>query len=113
MLYVYTTYYMYILHVHVYNTCIHVHVYDLPIRIHTNHTQPLLNKLRIQDTCGVHNLHGMPGVFAGLGSFVVAALSELDEGGTRIKHGDRYVHVYVRCWMDIVSSTFTCGWDTV
>ncbi|XP_034377665.1 ammonium transporter Rh type A isoform X1 [Arvicanthis niloticus] len=32
---------------------------------------PLLaNKLRIHDTCGVHNLHGLPGVFGGLASIV-------------------------------------------
>ncbi|KAL6053898.1 hypothetical protein STEG23_003725 [Scotinomys teguina] len=33
---------------------------------------PLLaNKLRIRDTCGVHNLHGLPGVFGGLASIAV------------------------------------------
>nr|BAE25570.1 unnamed protein product [Mus musculus] len=32
---------------------------------------PLLaNKLMIHDTCGVHNLHGLPGVFGGLASIV-------------------------------------------
>lgn len=29
-------------------------------------TPAINNKLNIHDTCGVHNLHGMPGVFAGL-----------------------------------------------
>lgn len=35
---------------------------------------PLLaNKLMIQDTCGVHNLHGLPGVFGGLASIVAVS----------------------------------------
>ena len=52
--------------------------------------QPLLEKyLYIQDTCGVHNLHGMPGVFAGLGSFVAAALASYSGGGNKVQYGDR------------------------
>jgi ammonium transporter Rh len=34
----------------------------------------LLKKIRIHDTCGVHNLHGLPGVISGLGSIVVASM---------------------------------------
>ena len=52
-------------------------------------TQPLLEKLRIQDTCGVHNLHGMPGVFAGVGSFIAAALASYSGGSNRAEYGDR------------------------
>lgn len=26
----------------------------------------LTNKLRVHDTCGVHNLHGLPGLIAGI-----------------------------------------------
>ncbi|CAF2719745.1 unnamed protein product [Rotaria sp. Silwood2] len=33
-----------------------------------------LKKIRIHDTCGVHNLHGMPGVIAGLSGIVVASM---------------------------------------
>ena len=29
--------------------------------------------LKIHDTCGVHNLHGMPGVFAGIVGAIAAA----------------------------------------
>ncbi|CAF0963958.1 unnamed protein product [Rotaria sp. Silwood1] len=34
----------------------------------------LLKKIRINDTCGVHYLHGMPGVLAGLAGMVVASM---------------------------------------
>lgn len=34
----------------------------------------LLKKIRIHDTCGVHNLHGMPGVISGLAGIVLAAM---------------------------------------
>jgi len=40
--------------------------------------QPYLErKIGLDDTCGVHNLHGMPGVMAGIGSIICAAV--LDE----------------------------------
>lgn len=34
----------------------------------------LLRKIHIHDTCGVHNLHGMPGVLSGLAGIVVASM---------------------------------------
>ncbi|XP_029647504.1 ammonium transporter Rh type C-like [Octopus sinensis] len=41
--------------------------------------QPFLLKyLKIHDTCGVNNLHGMPGIAAGIIAAVVAATSEKD-----------------------------------
>lgn len=42
--------------------------------------QPFLEKkLNIYDTCGVHNLHGMPGVLGGLASIVVAGIASVSD----------------------------------
>lgn len=41
--------------------------------------QPILeSKLKIQDTCGVHNLHGMPGVLGAIVGAVTAAFATRD-----------------------------------
>ena len=38
--------------------------------------QPAMSKyLKLHDTCGVHNLHGMPGVISGLGSVLAAGIA--------------------------------------
>ena len=37
--------------------------------------QPQLETYGIYDTCGVHNLHGMPGIMGGLGGFISASLA--------------------------------------
>jgi ammonium transporter Rh len=39
-------------------------------------------KLKIHDTCGVHNLHGMPGVISGLGAILAAGVA------TKALYGD-------------------------
>ena len=51
----------------------------------------------LQDTCGVHNLHGMPGVLAGLLSALVAGLAEeTNDGQHKVAYGDRSVsHAYM------------------
>ena len=38
----------------------------------------LLGKLKIHDTCGVNNLHGMPGLFGGLLSVLIAGIASSD-----------------------------------
>lgn len=39
----------------------------------------MTTKLRIHDTCGVHNLHGMPAVLSGILSGIYAAVATKDE----------------------------------
>lgn len=44
--------------------------------------QPILeDKLKIQDTCGVHNLHGMPGVLGAIVGVVTSAVATVDVYG--------------------------------
>ena len=43
----------------------------------------MASKLKIHDTCGVNNLHGMPGVLAGIIGAVVSALATEDSYGLR------------------------------
>ncbi|XP_024147010.1 ammonium transporter Rh type A [Oryzias melastigma] len=43
-------------------------------------TPVLASNLGIQDTCGVHNLHGMPGILGGLAGIVAVALGKKDGG---------------------------------
>ncbi|XP_060905728.1 ammonium transporter Rh type B [Labrus mixtus] len=47
---------------------------------------PLLeSKLKIQDTCGVHNLHGMPGILGAIVGAVTAAMATFDIYGEGMK----------------------------
>ncbi|KAM6139395.1 ammonium transporter Rh type A isoform 2-T2 [Phoenicopterus ruber ruber] len=49
---------------------------------------PLLaSKLNIQDTCGVHNLHGLPGILGGIAGIVVTAVDERAKPGVRLTPG--------------------------
>ncbi|NWS97560.1 RHAG protein, partial [Mionectes macconnelli] len=42
---------------------------------------PLLeSKLNIQDTCGVHNLHGLPGILGGIAGIIVTAITGEETG---------------------------------
>lgn len=44
----------------------------------------LASKFKIHDTCGVHNLHGLPGVFAGIVGAIFAAMSSVDSWGNSV-----------------------------
>ena len=37
--------------------------------------------LGIHDTCGVHNLHGLPGIYSGILAAIAASVADLDEYG--------------------------------
>lgn len=46
---------------------------------------PALTKIYIHDTCGVNNLHGMPGIMAGIGSSVAAAVATTANYGSNLQ----------------------------
>ena len=41
----------------------------------------LLKKINLHDTCGVHNLHGLPAIFAGIVASIAAAVADEDKYG--------------------------------
>uniref|UniRef100_A0A8C9NJZ9 Ammonium transporter Rh type A n=1 Tax=Serinus canaria TaxID=9135 RepID=A0A8C9NJZ9_SERCA len=44
-------------------------------------TPVMASKCRIQDTCGVHNLHGLPGILGGIAGIVVTAIKTETRNG--------------------------------
>ena len=45
--------------------------------------QPLLRKkIGLHDTCGVHNLHGMPAIFSGIAACVAASVAKIEDYGS-------------------------------
>ena len=50
--------------------------------------------MRIHDTCGVHNLHGMPAVIAAVVGAIYCALATEDIYGMRL---GQYCNLHVRC----------------
>ena len=47
--------------------------------------------MKIHDTCGVHNLHGMPGVFGALISCIVVSMASVEIYGNSLKDIMPYV----------------------
>ncbi|KAM9616712.1 ammonium transporter Rh type A isoform 2-T2 [Morphnus guianensis] len=47
----------------------------------------LASKLNIQDTCGVHNLHGLPGILGGIAGIVVTAVKDEVRQGVHFTPG--------------------------
>ena len=45
----------------------------------------IAKKMKVHDTCGVHNLHGMPGVLGALVGVIIAALATKDQFGTDLE----------------------------
>ncbi|KAJ8391509.1 hypothetical protein AAFF_G00088310 [Aldrovandia affinis] len=48
-------------------------------------TPILASSLGIQDTCGVHNLHGMPGILGGLAGIVAVAMGKKEGGNAAMQ----------------------------
>ncbi|NXB43635.1 RHAG protein, partial [Leucopsar rothschildi] len=44
-------------------------------------TPVMASKLKIQDTCGVHNLHGLPGILGGIAGIIVTAIKTEERNG--------------------------------
>ena len=53
---------------------------------------PYLNhKINMHDTCGVHNLHGIPGIIGGLVSAISAGFSGINFGEGSIQYNSEFV----------------------
>ncbi|XP_074942700.1 ammonium transporter Rh type A [Phalacrocorax aristotelis] len=50
-------------------------------------TPLLASKLKIQDTCGVHNLHGLPGILGGIAGIVATAMRDQSRQGIYLTPG--------------------------
>ena len=47
--------------------------------------QPYLSRaIGLHDTCGVHNLHGMPGILAAVAGIVAAGIADKDTYGLKL-----------------------------
>ena len=56
---------------------------------------PLLKRIYLHDTCGVHNLHGIPGVISGIAGAIVAAFAtRANYGGNKLFEFFYYINFY-------------------
>ena len=65
-----------------------------------NVIQPTLEeKIKLHDTCGIHNLHAMPSVIGGISSIIIAAYSGSDG---RSSNSSIYTNVHEQWWRQLV-----------
>jgi len=79
-----------------------------------NYIQPLLEKkLGLHDTCGVHNLHGMPGVLGALFSAIFAAMATesayIDSFDSVIRTGDARKQAAVQIYSLLIVLAISIG----
>lgn len=72
-------------------------------------TDFLANKMKIYDTCGVHNLHGMPGVFAGVVSMIVGNINGIDSGLLKVHEEAGVDASNYAVWVQGVALAVTLG----
>ena len=54
--------------------------------------------LSVHDSCGVHNLHGIPGIMSGIATAVAAVFARIEE------YGNEYVRYMILCHFVYISS---------
>jgi len=67
----------------------------------------LLEKLGLHDTCGIHNLHGMPSVFGGVLSIFAPLVVETGLAGSPGKVGNQILAIVVCLVVSILTGLFT------
>ncbi|NWH57532.1 RHAG protein, partial [Geococcyx californianus] len=72
-------------------------------------TPLLASKLNIQDTCGVHNLHGLPGILGGIAGIVVTAVNENARKGDRFSPGMQAAALGSSIGIAVVGGALTGG----
>ena len=56
----------------------------------TSLLQPTMDKwFHVQDTCGVHNLHGLPGLLSAVASAIAAGVASNTAGTNLVNYGSR------------------------
>ena len=68
----------------------------------------MASKLKIHDTCGVNNLHGMPGVLAGIIGAIVSALATEDSYGLRWEQILQCVYLPSFLFWSVLTSVSLC-----
>ncbi|GAB0185363.1 ammonium transporter Rh type A [Grus japonensis] len=72
-------------------------------------TPLLASKLHIQDTCGVHNLHGLPGILGGIAGIIVTAIKEEARQSVRFTPGKQAAALGSTIGIALVGGALTGG----